>query len=87
MLRSLGGLGVIEQAHDAATFRRKISKEDGAIDFWASRACARLSFACLFSVAGRRLDHGETRIKLGWSGWSSEPSEAEPGTWSQWRAR
>lgn len=68
-----------EQDHAAATYVRKLGKEDGELDFRVSAAELARRINGLFPWPGARLWHGATPIKLGLAAADRAPTDAAPG--------
>lgn len=70
----------VEQDHEAATYTRKLDKDDGWLDFTepASRLYDRMR--ALHPWPGSFCQHGQTRLKLHAAGFSDESVAALPGT-------
>lgn len=69
----------MEQDVSQATFCRKISKTDGALDFELSAREIYNRMRAFTPWPGAYFDHGESRIKVGAAGVLETPCEAEPG--------
>jgi methionyl-tRNA formyltransferase len=74
-----GSLSFTEQDASQATFCRKISKEDGALDFNQAAAVIDARLRAFTPWPGGYFDHGDMRIKVGRCLISEVPVEAEPG--------
>ncbi|MEO0509120.1 MAG: methionyl-tRNA formyltransferase [Verrucomicrobiota bacterium] len=75
-----GELKFSEQDHDDATFCRKISKEDAALDFKLPAKFIDARLRAFTPWPGGYFDHGNTRIKIGEVSWLPVPAKEEPGT-------
>lgn len=74
-----GSLNFEEQDASQATFCRKISKEDGALDFNQPAAAIDARLRAFTPWPGGYFDHGDTRIKVGRCSVGEVAVEAEPG--------
>ncbi|MBT65151.1 MAG: methionyl-tRNA formyltransferase [Puniceicoccaceae bacterium] len=75
-----GQLDFVPQDVSQATFCRKISKEDGALDFNQSAAALDARLRAFTPWPGGYFDHRETRVKVGRCTVSASSSRAQPGT-------
>lgn len=75
-----GELDFEPQDASQATFCRKISKEDGALDFTQSAVAIDACLRAFTPWPGGYFDHGDTRIKVGACSVAEEADSAEPGT-------
>jgi methionyl-tRNA formyltransferase len=75
-----GELKFNAQDETQATFCRKISKEDGALDFAQSAAAIDARLRAFTPWPGAYFDHGETRIKVGQCSATGLVVAAPPGT-------
>lgn len=75
-----GELSFEAQDVSQATFCRKISKEDGALDFAQPAAAIDARLRAFTPWPGGYFDHGETRIKVGACSVADAAASAEPGT-------
>jgi len=75
-----GTLPFEPQAAAQASFCRKISKEDGALDFEQPAAAIDARLRAFTPWPGGYFDHGETRIKVGASIVRGDATSATPGT-------
>jgi methionyl-tRNA formyltransferase len=76
----VGELEFSPQEVSQATFCRKISKEDGALDFGQSACAIDARLRAFTPWPGGYFDHGETRIKVGRCSATDSPTSALPGT-------
>jgi methionyl-tRNA formyltransferase len=74
-----GGLSFEPQDGALATFCRKISKEDGALDFALPAATIAARLRAFTPWPGGYFDHGETRIKVGACAVAAAQASAAPG--------
>jgi len=75
-----GELNFEAQDVSQATFCRKISKEDGALDFAQPAAAIDARLRAFTPWPGGYFDHGDTRIKVGQCTVADSPNTAQPGT-------
>lgn len=77
-----GELDFVAQDASQATFCRKISKEDAAMDFTLAAAAIDARLRAFTPWPGGYFDHGETRVKVGRCSVSAldAPADAQPGT-------
>ncbi|MEM9159630.1 MAG: methionyl-tRNA formyltransferase [Verrucomicrobiota bacterium] len=75
-----GESSVVEQDSDAATYVRKLGKEDGDLDFRVSAEVLAKRVNALFPWPGTRLSIGDVSIKLGLADWEEADSGKAPGT-------
>ena len=75
-----GQLDFVAQDVSQASFCRKISKEDGALDFDQAAAAIDARLRAFTPWPGGYFDHGETRIKVGRCSIAGSSSCAQPGT-------
>lgn len=76
----IGNLDFEPQDASQATFCRKISKEDGALDFAQAAAGIDARLRAFTPWPGGYFDHGETRIKVGRCSVAEPQASAAPGT-------
>lgn len=76
----VGELDFQPQDTSRATFCRKISKEDGALDFTQSAIAIDARLRAFTPWPGGYFDHGEIRIKVGACSVADAPGSAAPGT-------
>jgi len=69
-----------EQEHGLATFCRKISREDAALDFTLPARMLDSRLRAFRPWPGGYFDHAETRIKVGQVSWIPVHVDAVPGT-------
>jgi methionyl-tRNA formyltransferase len=76
-----GGLDFVAQDASQATFCRKISKEDAAMDFTLDASAIDARLRAFTPWPGGYFDHGETRVKVGRCSVAgvSAPANAQPG--------
>lgn len=74
-----GDLKFVSQDSSRATFCRKISKEDGALNFNAPAAAIEARLRAFTPWPGGYFDHGATRIKVGRCTVATALEVAEPG--------
>lgn len=75
-----GGVETIEQDSRAASYVRKLTKEDGELDFRASASIVARRINWLFPWPGTRAVLGDAVIKLGLARADDAPVAALPGT-------
>ena len=75
-----GRLNFAEQDASKATFCRKISKEDGALDFNQAASAIHARLRAFTPWPGGYFDHGEIRIKVGSCSTDLKPDDAISGT-------
>lgn len=76
----IGQLNFAPQDASQASFCRKISKEDGALDFAQSATAIHARLRAFIPWPGGYFDHGQTRIKVGQSSVVEANMTAAPGT-------
>ena len=76
----MGELLLAPQNDSLATYSRKISKEDGALDFSLSAASIDARLRAFTPWPGAYFDHGETRVKVGKCSVLESLSSAQPGS-------
>lgn len=75
-----GALDFSPQDHSEATFCRKISKEDAALDFSEPAKSIDARLRAFTPWPGGYFDHGETRVKVGSVSWLPVSAAGVPGT-------
>ncbi|TVP79567.1 MAG: methionyl-tRNA formyltransferase [Puniceicoccaceae bacterium] len=74
-----GGLDFVPQEASRASYCRKISKEDGALNFGSPAATLAARLRAFTPWPGGYFDHGPTRIKVGHCTVAASLEVAEPG--------
>ena len=76
----LGELSLARQNASLATHCRKISKEDGALDFTQTAASINARLRAFTPWPGGYFDHGETRVKVGKCSLVESITSEQPGS-------